>query len=254
MVDHDDTCTDHRKQDRVSIESYFTRERNTSTLSGPFLQARAVGDESIEGAIHILDHLTVFLLPRIVVIMSNSATETTPLLPKSKPLKEVPPIPIEPGRGSISENLDPSEDGNQTIDDSDENNLERQATGEDRSKLYDGMPEVRKLMKYIFPAIAIGVFLAAADQTIVVSSYGKIGSELQALNKTSWIATASVCPTSWENTLLTSNPAIFLRSQRSSHCMGSYWRFLAASHAFFSHTWFSDSGACSAVFPRTSTN
>ena len=34
------------------------------------------------------------------------------------------------------------------------------------------------------------IFLSAMDQTIIVSSYGKIGSELQALNKTSWIATA----------------------------------------------------------------
>lgn len=42
---------------------------------------------------------------------------------------------------------------------------------------------------WILPALAIGVFLGAADQTIVVSSYGKIGSELNALNKTSWLAT-----------------------------------------------------------------
>lgn len=45
-------------------------------------------------------------------------------------------------------------------------------------------------MKYIMPALAIGVFLTAADQTIIVSSYGKIGSELNALQSTSWIATA----------------------------------------------------------------
>lgn len=41
----------------------------------------------------------------------------------------------------------------------------------------------------ILPALAIGVFLAAADQTIVVSSYGKIGSDLNALDSTSWLAT-----------------------------------------------------------------
>jgi len=52
------------------------------------------------------------------------------------------------------------------------------------------MPEVRKRMVYIMPAIAIGVFLSAADQTLIVSSYGKIGSDLKALNNTSWIATA----------------------------------------------------------------
>ncbi|EED16301.1 EF hand domain protein [Talaromyces stipitatus ATCC 10500] len=45
-------------------------------------------------------------------------------------------------------------------------------------------------LKYIVPAISIGVFLAAADQTIIVASYGKIGSDLKALNLTSWIATS----------------------------------------------------------------
>jgi MFS family permease len=34
------------------------------------------------------------------------------------------------------------------------------------------------------------IFLAAIDQTIIVASYGKIGSELNALNLTSWIATS----------------------------------------------------------------
>ncbi|KAL2848133.1 hypothetical protein BJY01DRAFT_233999 [Aspergillus pseudoustus] len=45
-------------------------------------------------------------------------------------------------------------------------------------------------LRYIFPAISIGVFLSAADQTIIVASYGKIGSDLHALNLTSWIATS----------------------------------------------------------------
>ncbi|KAL2822750.1 major facilitator superfamily domain-containing protein [Aspergillus cavernicola] len=45
-------------------------------------------------------------------------------------------------------------------------------------------------LRYIIPAISIGVFLSAADQTIIVASYGKIGSDLKALNLTSWIATS----------------------------------------------------------------
>ena len=45
-------------------------------------------------------------------------------------------------------------------------------------------------MTYIFPALGLGVFLGAADQTLVVSSYGKIGSDLNALSSTSWLATA----------------------------------------------------------------
>ena len=61
---------------------------------------------------------------------------------------------------------------------------------EDRVNQYKGMPEVRARLKYIVPAIAVGIFLSAADQTLIVSSYGKIGSELKALNKTSWVSTA----------------------------------------------------------------
>lgn len=61
---------------------------------------------------------------------------------------------------------------------------------DDRAKQYEGIPEVRRRMKYIFPALGIGVMLAAMDQTIIVTSAPRIGSDLDALNKTSWIATA----------------------------------------------------------------
>ncbi|KAF1846586.1 MFS general substrate transporter, partial [Cucurbitaria berberidis CBS 394.84] len=54
---------------------------------------------------------------------------------------------------------------------------------------------VRARLKFIFPALSIGIFLAAADQTIIVSSYGRIGSDLNALNKTTWLATAYFCTT-----------------------------------------------------------
>ncbi|KAJ7663659.1 MFS general substrate transporter [Mycena rosella] len=42
----------------------------------------------------------------------------------------------------------------------------------------------------ILVPMAIGIFLCALDQTIVVSSYAAIGSELNQLQNTSWIATA----------------------------------------------------------------
>ncbi|PTU20825.1 hypothetical protein P175DRAFT_0557513 [Aspergillus ochraceoroseus IBT 24754] len=45
-------------------------------------------------------------------------------------------------------------------------------------------------LAYIILAVSIGVFLSAADQTIIVASYGKIGSDLEALNLTSWVATS----------------------------------------------------------------
>ncbi|KAG0135333.1 major facilitator superfamily domain-containing protein [Tuber indicum] len=50
-------------------------------------------------------------------------------------------------------------------------------------------------LKFILPAMAIGIFLAAMDNTIVVSSYGAIGSDMKELNKTSWIATAYLLTT-----------------------------------------------------------
>lgn len=43
---------------------------------------------------------------------------------------------------------------------------------------------------WVLAALGIGCFLSAADQTIVFSSYGEIGNELNALNKASWLATA----------------------------------------------------------------
>lgn len=87
-----------------------------------------------------------------------------------------------------------NEDGEQTTGNgqtgADGEPLERQISLEDRLKQYEGMPEVKAKLPYILPALGIGIFLSAADQTIIVSSYGKIGSEMQALNLTSWIATA----------------------------------------------------------------
>ena len=51
-------------------------------------------------------------------------------------------------------------------------------------------PEARRRVMYAVPALVIGIFLSSADQTIVVASYGRIGSEMKALHKASWIATA----------------------------------------------------------------
>lgn len=73
---------------------------------------------------------------------------------------------------------------------SDGSTEERQDTDDERVAQYEGMPEVKKQLKYILPAVTIGIFLSAMDQTIIVSCYGKIGNELHALNNTSWIATA----------------------------------------------------------------
>ncbi|KLU87502.1 multidrug resistance protein fnx1, variant [Magnaporthiopsis poae ATCC 64411] len=45
-------------------------------------------------------------------------------------------------------------------------------------------------MKVLVPAIGIGVYLCALDQLLAVATYARIGSDLNALNSTSWIATA----------------------------------------------------------------
>jgi predicted MFS family arabinose efflux permease len=74
------------------------------------------------------------------------------------------------------------------------NDLERHrshgSVDEARAAQFKGNEDVAKQLKFIIPAIAVGVFLSAADQFIIVSSYAKIGSDLEALNLTSWIATA----------------------------------------------------------------
>jgi len=112
----------------------------------------------------------------------EQASETSPLLGKQGPKPIYPSDGIAPdsavANGVIAEE---EEDGG---------DLERQTSPEERQKQYEGQPEMRKKMKVIFPALTIGVLLSAADQTIIVSSYGKIGSELKALNNVSWIATA----------------------------------------------------------------
>ncbi|KAF8918684.1 MFS general substrate transporter [Mucidula mucida] len=53
----------------------------------------------------------------------------------------------------------------------------------------DGDEGKPKALAPIVIPMTFGIFLAAMDQTIVVSSYAAIGSELEQLQKTSWIAT-----------------------------------------------------------------
>ena len=54
-------------------------------------------------------------------------------------------------------------------------------------------PEVvqrRKNIKSLLPVLAVGIFLAFLDQSIVAAINGEIGSDLHALRNVSWIATA----------------------------------------------------------------
>lgn len=120
----------------------------------------------------------------------SQPTETSPLLPKPDHLSEIPPHPVDLSAGLVPEGADPYENEQHNDEAEDGGVVERQVSNNDRLKQYEGLPEVRKKMKYIIPAVAIGIFLSAADQTIIVSTYGTIGTELNALNKASWIATS----------------------------------------------------------------
>lgn len=50
--------------------------------------------------------------------------------------------------------------------------------------------EGRKKVKSFLPILAVGIFLAFLDQSIVAAINGEIGSDLHALRNVSWIATA----------------------------------------------------------------
>lgn len=54
----------------------------------------------------------------------------------------------------------------------------------------EGLPEMAKKLHILLPAMGIGMFLCALDQLLVVATYAKISSDLQALNRTSWVSTA----------------------------------------------------------------
>ncbi|OBR14130.1 Major facilitator superfamily transporter [Colletotrichum higginsianum IMI 349063] len=64
------------------------------------------------------------------------------------------------------------------------------ATADDANDNRDGNPEMAKKMHILLPAVSIGIYLCAVDQLLTVATYAKIGSELHALNNTSWLATA----------------------------------------------------------------
>jgi Major Facilitator Superfamily len=126
--------------------------------------------------------------------ISDEPSEHTPLLPKinvqtNGAQGELSAHPTDPSASLLPQGADPYVEEHRVADASN-GDIENQAEDQREPTQYAGIPEVRKVMIYIFPAIAIGVFLAAADGSIIVTSYGKIGSELDALNMTSWIANA----------------------------------------------------------------
>lgn len=120
---------------------------------------------------------------------TRPATESSPLISNrdEQPQNFTGRLTAANGQPPTTSNNDSDDDGEA---ESDGERLERQTSLEDRLKQHEGMPEVKAKLPYIIPALGIGIFLSAADQTIIVSSYGKIGSEMQSLQLVSWIATA----------------------------------------------------------------
>ena len=85
------------------------------------------------------------------------ATETSPLLPDANHAQHQSGPPIDPGAGIAPEGAVPCDEHTPSGgSDEDGGDIERRASNGDTSK-HQGMPEVKKRMKYIFPAIAIGV-------------------------------------------------------------------------------------------------
>lgn len=86
----------------------------------------------------------------------SQPTETSLLLPKPDHLSEIPPHPVDLSAGLVPGGADPYE--NEHNDEAEDGgDIERQVSNNDRLRQYEGLPEVRKKMKYIIPAVAIGV-------------------------------------------------------------------------------------------------
>jgi hypothetical protein len=149
---------------------------------------------------------------RMAVLNGRSEPDERTALLKGSTSSTIDPSTADTGKPIVNGNSDG--DGLKSrIDDREQGDEEAGAVMEE-NPLYEGNQEMRKKLYILCPAVAIGVgllsfpvlhvssrhevltsdqvFLIAADQTIIVSSYARIGTELNALNNTSWIATAFV--------------------------------------------------------------
>ncbi|KAK6349224.1 hypothetical protein TWF730_009976 [Orbilia blumenaviensis] len=86
----------------------------------------------------------------------------------------------------------------------------------------------------VLPSLLVGVFLAAMDNMVVASIYGRIGSDLNQLSQTSWIATAYLLTTTCFQPLYGKLSDIFGRKAcllfaYATFAIGSCWCGLARS-------------------------
>ena len=88
---------------------------------------------------------------------SSRPSETSPLLPKLDHTRHDASHPIDASGGLVPEGADPYEGHDESEDEElDGGDIERQDSGH---KAHEGMPEVKKQMKYLMPALGIGVGL-----------------------------------------------------------------------------------------------
>lgn len=82
-------------------------------------------------------------------------TETSPLIPKSRSTLPQPDAP----NGTLSNGIGSNgrvQENNKSVDEE-----EALSDEEGRERQYQGLPEVQKQLKYILPAVAIGVWSAS---------------------------------------------------------------------------------------------
>ncbi|KAK6333129.1 hypothetical protein TWF718_010952 [Orbilia javanica] len=96
-----------------------------------------------------------------------TASETTPLIHHHHPEEDIDPLP--------------------------QAHIDTVHQPQDEESLHNGRSDVSIVA--ILPSLLVGVFLAAMDNLIVASVYGKIGSDLNELSKMSWIASAYLLTT-----------------------------------------------------------
>ncbi|EPS42105.1 hypothetical protein H072_3827 [Dactylellina haptotyla CBS 200.50] len=149
---------------------------------------------------------------------TSPLTEATPLLSSS-------PQDPHPPTGLLHDESTPLIDPNGKPAD------EENVLAEEGNTLPD-MPNVR--LAAIIPPLMIGVFLSAMDTLIVASAYGRIGSDLHELSKTSWIAAAYLVTTTSFQPLYGKLSDIFGRKScllfsYTIFAIGSLWCGLARS-------------------------
>ncbi|KAI2470401.1 MFS general substrate transporter [Annulohypoxylon bovei var. microspora] len=120
-----------------------------------------------------------------------------PIHAEGAPSSETAPL-LGPGASAVNDTVQARSNGtfpsknSSVVSTSETGDVENcQTNGSDGDDVPNGdAPKLKVNLKALFPAMAIGVFLVAMDQTLTIATYGRMGSDLNALNSTSWISTS----------------------------------------------------------------